>query len=103
MTLCLFFQIENDLANERNTIVFKLDVVCTRQEGRIKNATGLILIFLMTWVVLFNIFVNFVRLAKLKVPFILFSALVLHVKSCICLHVKSCVCGSLFMAFDCRF
>lgn len=34
------FQIENDLANERNTIVFKLDVVCTRQEGRIKNATG---------------------------------------------------------------
>lgn len=40
LTLCLFFQIENDLANERNTIVFKLDVVCTRQEGRIKNATG---------------------------------------------------------------
>lgn len=40
LTFCIFFQIENDLANERNTIVFKLDVVCTRQEGRIKNATG---------------------------------------------------------------
>lgn len=56
-----------------------------------------ILIFLMT--VLLNIFVNFVLLAKLKVP----KVAALHVKSCICLHVKSCACGSLFMAFDCRF
>ena len=35
------FVTENDLANEKNTIVFKLNAVCTRQDGRIKNATGM--------------------------------------------------------------
>lgn len=33
------YKSENDLANEKNTVVFKLNVVCTRQEGRVKNAT----------------------------------------------------------------
>ncbi|MCO5588535.1 hypothetical protein L7F22_042492 [Adiantum nelumboides] len=33
------YKSENDLANEKNTIVIKLDVVCTRQDGRVKNAT----------------------------------------------------------------
>ena len=36
----MFFLIENDLANERNTIVFKLNAVCTKQDGRVKNSTG---------------------------------------------------------------
>lgn len=33
------YKSENDVANEKNTIVFKLNVICTRQEGRVKNAT----------------------------------------------------------------
>ncbi|KAH7430131.1 hypothetical protein KP509_09G085100 [Ceratopteris richardii] len=33
------YKSESDLANEKNTIVLKLDVVCSRQDGRIKNAT----------------------------------------------------------------
>ena len=39
---CLIFLyvIENDLANERNTIVFKLNAVCTKKDGRVKNTTG---------------------------------------------------------------
>jgi DNA-directed RNA polymerase I and III subunit RPAC1 len=44
---CLFdYKTDEEIANEKNTIVFKLDVECTRMGERVKNASGKILCFI---------------------------------------------------------